>query len=605
MMVKIDGKEIKIDGELTVYELLRREGKKFWLPFECSEIEWVHNEECPLLHIAEVDDRVYPLKSLRKKVVRDGIVVNTQSPLVEKTLKERLECLRDNQECMIVRQMQEFVAIEAAEGGLIDLDERKKWNFEPWTSDPSLVHDPNRCVRCKSCVDTCKDIQGVEALTFDEELGVLIDDVKCTRCGQCIHACPMGYQEKSHKVFREWTDCETCPFSRPLGAMREIDDTREVWNALKDPKKFVVVQFAPALRATLGEEFGMEPGTLVMNKMYAALRRIGFYKVWDTNFAADLTIVEEGNELIKRIKEKGVLPQFTSCSPAWVKFCETFYPDLIPNISSAKSPQQMFGAVAKTYAAEKLGIDPRNMIVVSIMPCTAKKFEAKRPEMCDAFKYWLEKKKVKEEERFPDVDIVLTDRELGKLLKMAGINLAEMPDENPDPLLGQYTGAATIFGRTGGVMEAALRTAYEVITGKTLELLEFEELGTLEGIKKAVIPINGLDVKVAVAHGLENAKLICESVRNGGEFADYHFIEFMACPGGCIGGGGQSIMTNKFMIRERTDALNRDDKTREIRKSHENPEIKMIYEDFLKEPLSELPHHLLHTSYDDRSKELK
>ena len=603
MGVKLDGQEIKTEKDFTIYELLQQEGKKFWLPFECLEAEWVNNDDCPLLRIAEVDGSICSAKVLKGKAVKDGMVINTKSSLVEKTLTERLECLRDRGECSIVRGIQELVAGEAAEGGLIDIEERAKWEFEPRISEPSIIHDPNQCVRCKSCIDICKS-QGVEALSFDEVEGIILDDAKCARCGQCIHGCPMGFQEKIHRVFQDWMGCRMCSFARPLGAMREIDDTRKVWDILKDKDQYVVVQFAPAVRATLGEEFNMEPGVLVTNKMYAGLRRLGFDRIWDTNFTADLTIIEEGNELIKRVKEGGVLPQITSCSPGWIKFCETFYPDLIPNLSSAKSPQQMLGSCAKTYAAEKLGVDPRKMTVVSIMPCTAKKFEAKREEMCDAFKYWLEKDKVEEQEKFYDVDIVLTTRELGKLFKMGGINLGDMPDEEADPLVGQYTGAGTIFGKTGGVMEAALRTAYEVMTGKTLEVLEFEELGTMEGIKKATIPINDLNVKVAVAHGLGNAKIVCESIKNCGEFADYHFIEFMACPGGCLGGGGQSIMTNTLTRRMRAEALNRDDRGSAFRKSHENPEVTQIYSDFLKEPLSHLSHHLLHINYVDRSGDL-
>jgi iron-only hydrogenase group A len=386
-----------------------------------------------------------------------------------------------------------------------------------------------------------------------------------------------------------------------VAAFHEEENVFDVWEVLQDKDKFVVVQFAPSVRASLGELFDMPPGSLVMGKLYAALRWLGFAHVGDTNFAADLTIMEEGHELIKRITEGGVLPQFTSCCPAWVRYCETFYPELIPHISSAKSPQQMFGSIAKTYLAEKKGIDPRKMIVVSIMPCTAKKFERTREEMCDAWKYWVEKGEVGKEEKFPDVDYVLTTRECARLLKMGGIDLKEMPEEKPDPLVGEYTGAATIFGRTGGVMEAALRTAYEVVTGKPLSQLEFEILGRLNNIKKAEIALNGKKIKVAVAHSLKATKEVCESVKAGGEFAEYTFIEFMACPGGCIGGGGQPILTSLKTIQARTEGLNIDDRQHALRKSHENPEIKQLYQDFLKEPLSPLSHHLLHTTYQART----
>ena len=305
--------------------------------------------------------------------------------------------------------------------------------------------------------------------------------------------------------------------------------------------------------------------------------------------------------MLHRLKGGGRLPQFTSCSPGWIRYCEIFYPDLIPNLSTAKSPQQMLGAVAKTHAAEKLGIDPRRMYVVSIMPCTAKKAEAAREEMDSAYRYWLEKGRIEKEDRFPDVDAVLTSREAAKLLKMGKIDLAAMAEERPDPLLGQYTGAAPIFGRTGGVMEAALRTAYEVAAGKPLEKLEFESLGTLEGVKVAALTVNGTEIKVAVAHGLHNVRTICESVRNGGEFAGYHFIEFMACEGGCIGGGGQLIPTNTLVRKARTDGVNRDDRQQPLRKSHLNPEVGQLYNEFLHEPLGRLSHHLLHTKYVDRS----
>jgi len=437
-------------------------------------------------------------------------------------------------------------------------------------------------------------------LQFDEEQGVILDDEKCIRCGQCVLTCPMGFRKMPDFVGKIM-GCTPCPFSRPLGAMREVDHTRDVWAALKDPKKYVVVQFAPAVRVTVGEEFGLEAGSLVTEKLYAGLRRLGFDKVWDTNFSADLTIMEEGYELLDRLNNGGTLPQFTSCSPGWIRYCEIFYPDLIPNISTAKSPQQMFGAVAKTFAAEQLEVDPREMVVVSIMPCTAKKIESQREEMNSAYEYWLEKGTIAAEDRFQDVDIVLTSREAAKLLKMGKIDLAAMPEEEPDPLLGEYTGAAPIFGRTGGVMEAALRTAYEVVAGKPLEKLEFEDLGTLDGIKTATIPVADIEVKVAVVHGTGNAKKVCESIREGGEFASYHFIEFMACDGGCIGGGGQVIPTNTMVRKARSAGVNLDDQQKSVRKSHLNHEVEELYQKFLHEPLGHLSHHLLHTTYVDRS----
>lgn len=598
--IELNGQPLTLKGPLRLLSLLEEQRQSLHHPQGFEELEWINNPRCPLVHLVEVDGQVVPIAMWADRLVEEGMKIQTRSAQLDRVLQERLTHLRDHQQCRFIAQLQEFAAAEAESNGMVDLERRAQWQFEPRVSSPSVFHDPNVCVRCKACVDTCNTIQGVGALSFDEERGILFDDAKCTRCGQCILSCPMGFRKLPDFV-GQMMGCASCPFSRPLGAMREIDDTRRVWNALKDPEMYVVVQFAPAVRATLGEEFGMGPGSLVTGKLYAGLRRLGCRQVWDTNFSADLTIMEEGYELLDRLQGGGRLPQFTSCSPGWIRYCEIFYPDLIPNLSTAKSPQQMLGAVAKTFAAERLGVDPRKMFVISIMPCTAKKIEATREEMNSAYRYWLEKGKLQEEERFQDVDAVLTSREAAKLLKMGKIDLAAMPDEAPDPLLGRYTGAAPIFGRTGGVMEAALRTAYEVVAGQPLEKLEFEGLGTPDGIKVATVPVNGLEVKVAVAHGLGNARKVCESVRTGGEFAGYHFIEFMACEGGCIGGGGQIIPTNTVTRKARTSGLNLDDLGHELRKSHLNPEVEQIYKEFLQKPLGHLSHQLLHTAYVDRS----
>ena len=503
--IQLNDRQLCLENPLNILDLLAQQKERLVHSKMCREQDWIHNPRCPLVNLIEVDGQVVPLSAWAERLVQDGMVVRTRSKQLETVLQDRLAHLHDRQECQFIRQIQEFVATEAESRGLIDQEQRAKWQFAPRTSLPSIYHDPNSCVRCQACVETCNTTQGVGALSFDEKDGVVFDDSKCTRCGQCILSCPVGFRKLPDFV-GNLMGCAPCPFSRPLGAMREIDDTRKVWDALQDRDQFVVVQFAPAVRATLGEEFGIATGSLVTGKLYAALRRMGFRQVWDTNFSADLTIMEEGYELIERLKSGGRLPQFTSCSPGWIRFCEIFYPDLIPNLSSAKSPQQMLGAVAKTYAAEKLDVDPRRMFVVSIMPCTAKKIEAAREEMDSAFRYWLEKGKVNAEERFPDIDAVLTSREAAKLLKMGKIQLASMPEESPDSLLGQYTGAAPIFGRTGGVMEAALRTAYEVLAKEPLPVLEFESLGTMKGIKVATVPIKGIEVKVAVAHGLANAR---------------------------------------------------------------------------------------------------
>lgn len=600
--VELNGQPTTLDGPFTLLSLLQRQRQSLHYPQGFEELAWINNPRCPLVNLVEVNGQAVPLSVWADRPIRDGMKICTRSAQLDAVLRTRLTHLHEHQQCQFIAQLQEYAAAEAESNGMVDLEKRAQWRFEPRGSWPSVFHDPNSCVRCKACVDTCNTTQGVGALSFDDEQGVLFDDAKCTRCGQCILSCPMGFR-KMPDFAGKMMGCGPCPFSRPLGAMREVDDTRKVWQALKDPEKHVVVQFAPAVRATLGEEFGMEPGSLVTGKLYAGLRRLGCRQVWDTNFSADLTILEEGYELIERINHGGRLPQFTSCSPGWIRYCEIFYPDLIPNLSSAKSPQQMLGAAAKTFAAERLGVDPRKMFVVSIMPCTAKKIEAAREEMNSAYRYWLEKKTIQADDRFQDVDVVLTSREAAKLLKMGRIDLAAMPEEEPDPLLGQYTGAAPIFGRTGGVMEAALRTAYEVVAGKPLETLEFEGLGTLDGVKVATVPINGIEIKVAVAHGLGNARKVCESVRAGGEFAGYHFIEFMACEGGCIGGGGQIIPTNTLIREARTRGVNLDDREHSLRKSHENPEVQQIYKDFLQKPLGHLSHQLLHTSYVDRSQQ--
>ena len=597
---QLDDQQISIARPTSILSLLQLQKRPLYRPKVCREQEWINNVRCPLVNLIEVDSRVVPLAFWAERLVRDGMVLRTRSEQIESVLQERLMHLHDNQECLLIRQSQELVAAEAESNGLIDLEDRATWDFQPRGSEPSIHHDPNSCVRCRACVDTCNEIQGVGALSFDEKEGVLFDEEKCTRCGQCILSCPVGFR-KMPGFLAELIGCRPCPFSRPLGAMREVDDTVKVWDALENEETYVVVQFAPAVRATLGEEFGLEAGTLVTGKLYAALRRLGFDQVWDTNFSADLTIMEEGYELLDRLNNGSVLPQFTSCSPGWIRYCETFYPELIPNISTAKSPQQMLGSVAKTHAAEKLGVDPRTMFVVSIMPCTAKKIEAARKEMDSAYRYWLEKGKIDPDNRFQDIDAVLTSREAAKLLKMGKVDLATMPEETPDPLLSQYTGAAPIFGRTGGVMEAALRTAYEVVAKKPLETLEFDSLGTLEGVKTATVPVDGIEVKVAVVHGLGNAKKVCESIRAGGEFSKYHFIEFMACEGGCIGGGGQIIPTNTLVRKARTQGVNLDDRQHAIRKSHLNPEVEQLYKEFLHEPLGHLSHHLLHTTYMDRS----
>ena len=440
----------------------------------------------------------------------------------------------------------------------------------------AIVRDPNKCVYCRRCEAVCSKVQGVSILggigrgfnsTVGPAFGHALDDINCTLCGQCINVCPVG-------------------------ALTEKDDTQKVWNALADDSKHVVVQFSPAVRIAISEEFGLPMGTISTGKLVAALRRMGFNKVFDTNWSADFTIMEEGNELLHRLQNGGTLPMITSCSPGWVKFCENHFPGELDHLSSAKSPQQMFGAMVKTYYPQTDGLNAADIYSVSIMPCTAKKFEAARPEMNSS--------------GYQDVDAVITVREIARMIKQAGIDFANLPDEECDAPMGVGTGAATIFGTTGGVMEAALRTVYEVVVGKELPKLELEEVrGTMGEIKEATIDLNGTPVKVAVVNTLARAKEIMKQVQAG--TADYTFIEIMACPNGCVGGGGTPIvdaLTRTLLTEDyralRAKGLYNDDANLPIRKSHENPFIKAAYENFLGEPLGHKAHELLHTHYTAR-----
>ncbi len=443
--------------------------------------------------------------------------------------------------------------------------------------DDSAIHmirDNGKCILCRRCVAACQaqhiSVIGANARGFDTHIGSAferpLDSVACVSCGQCIVNCPTG-------------------------AIYEKDDTAKVLEAINDPEKFVVVHTAPSIRVTLGECFGMHIGTNVQGKMVAALRRLGFDKVFDTDFGADLTIVEEANEFLGRVQNGGVLPMITSCSPGWIKYCEHYYPDMLDHLSTCKSPQQMSGAIIKTWYAEKMGIDPKDIVVVGIMPCTAKKFETKRDDQAAS--------------GYPDVDYSLTTRELGRMIESAGIYFKHLPDEEFDNPLGDSTGAAVIFGATGGVMEAALRTAVEKLSGEELKNLDFTEVRGTDGIKEASYTVNGMEVKVCVVSGLANANTIMEKVKNG--TADYHFIEIMGCPGGCVNGGGQpiqhAVVRNFVDLRaRRAAALYEADKDMPLRKSHESEAVKRLYAEFLGEPGSHKAHEVLHTSYVARPK---
>ena len=441
-------------------------------------------------------------------------------------------------------------------------------------STPSIVLNPEKCVKCGRCVLVCQEMQGVYALEFigrgentrlAPAADVTLDESPCIKCGQCSAHCPVG-------------------------AIYEKDDTRVVWQAIKDGNKHVVVQIAPAVRVAIGEAFGYEPGELLTGKTYTALRRLGFNAIFDTNWAADLTIMEEGSEFVKRFTSNGPLPLITSCCPSWTDYMEKFAPDFTENFSTAKSPQEMLGVMSKTYYAEKMGIDPADIVMVSVMPCTSKKYEITRSEEMFASGY-------------QDIDYSITTRELARMIKQAGIDFPSLPDSECDSILGQYSGAGTIFGVTGGVMEAALRTAYNLITKEDLDLVEFQEVRGMRGIKSAEIDIQGTKVRIAVAHQMGNVEKLLQIIRDAqekGEELPYHFIEVMACRGGCIGGGGQPHGATDEIRAKRTAGIYTDDEKSIVRCSHQNPEIQRVYEEFLGEPLGHKAHKLLHTAYHQR-----
>ena len=573
--IKINGMECTVPYGTTILEAAR--GLGIEIPTLCYLKEINEIGACRFC-VVEVAGARSLVAACVFPIERDGTEIFTNSERVRKARKTTLQLILSTHErkclscvrsgnCELQKLCKEYGVDDE---GRFDGD---KPVYELDYSAAHMVRDNNKCILCRRCVAAC-DAQGISVIGanargIDTHIGSAFElplgSTSCISCGQCIVNCPVG-------------------------AIYEKDDTAKVFAAINDPTKHVVVQTAPAIRATLGECFGMPIGTDVTGKMFAALRRLGFDKVFDTNFAADLTIMEEATELLSRVKNGGVLPMITSCSPGWIKYCEHYYPTELDHLSTCKSPMQMQGAIIKSYYAEKNGIDPKDIVSVAIMPCTAKKFECGRDDEAGA--------------GYPDVDYVLTTRELGRMINTAGINFQILPDESCDAPLGQGTGAAVIFGTTGGVMEAALRTAAEVITGKELDNPEFHDVRGMEGVKEASYKLGDLDVKVAIASGTKNAKVLMDKVKDG--TADYTFIEIMGCPGGCINGGGQPVQS--ATVRNFTDlkglraaALYENDKNRPHRKSHENEDVKAVYAEYLGEPNSHKAHELLHTSYVARS----
>lgn len=567
LRAEIDGIDVELKEKTSILDAAKK--AKINIPTLCYEDGLSVYGGCRLC-VVEIEGEEL-LKPACATDIEDGMKIQTHSKKVRELRKNLFELIiaTHNIDC----QLNCLTCSRANNCELKDIAEDigvSKMRLDPIkrgdsidNSSYSIIREPEKCISCNRCIRKCEEVQGIGIFTTANRGPETVvttfknrgmGNVECTNCGQCILSCPTG-------------------------ALHELYQKDIVLDILNDKSKHVVVQTAPAVRVAISEPFSNQAGDISTGQLVTALKRLGFDAVFDTNFAADLTIMEEGTELIERINNNENLPLFTSCSPGWIKFIEHFYPEYLENLSSAKSPQQMFGAIAKNYYAKEAGIEPEDIVVVSIMPCTAKKFEAKRDEMAG------------------DVDYVLTTRELASIIKSAGIDFLNLEESEHDKLLGVSSGAADIFGTTGGVMEAALRTASELITGEELKEIDFNNVRGLEGIKKAEVEIDGLKLRAAVAHGLGNARKVMEMIKDGEEF---DFVEFMACPGGCMGGGGQPISCDDNVLEKRQQAIYKIDKNKKLRKSHENPYIKKLYDEYLESPGSEIAHKLLHTKYKAR-----
>jgi iron-only hydrogenase group A len=588
----IDGIAVSVPDGTTILEAAKKINIK--IPTLCFHDDLCVAGNCRVCIVEEAGSR--NLKASCATPVREGMEILTNSHKVRSSRKHILELLlsEHNEQCTICYKNGNCELQALTSDYIFQPSEfinllQFKHNLSIDKFSPSIIKNNSKCIRCQRCVRTCDELQNIGALTVANKgqemmIATFFDkpilEVVCTSCGQCVNRCPTG-------------------------ALTEKNYIDQVWDAIYNEEKHVIVQTAPAVRIALGEDLGFQPGEIVTGKMVMALKRLGFDSVMDTDFTADLTIMEEGHELLERLHaalvekdEKVKLPMFTSCSPGWIKFAEHMIPDMLDNLSTCKSPQQMFGTLSKTFYAERMKIDPNNIVSVSVMPCVAKKFEANRPEMRDS--------------GFKDVDYVITTRELAMMIKQAGIDFMSLPDAKYDTIMGESSGAAVIFGATGGVMEAALRTAYEVVTGREVpfESLNIGPVRGMESVKEAIIKIEGtvpeykwlegVELRCAVAHGLANARELIRAIKDGK--AHYHFIEVMACPGGCLGGGGQPIPTTLEIRKKRAEAIYREDEGMPIRKSHENPEVVQIYDEFLGKPLGHKSHELLHTTYRKRER---